>query len=97
MERADLLITRLSLLSKSEGTLNESELGGLLYNAKEINMVTSAEGLEKGYDFFRNLIKHIRERNETGDHKGIRVLVEVSKDNLHLVKKYIDLEIKVNI
>jgi two-component system sensor histidine kinase VicK len=83
------------VLSKSEGTLNESELGNLLYNAKEIDMVTSTEGLEMGYDLFRNMIKHVQEGNETGDHKDIRVLVEVSKDNLDFVKKYIDFEIKV--
>ena len=48
-----------------------------------------------GYNFFRNLTIRLREGNARGEHIGIRVLVEVSKDNLDLVRKYIDLEIKV--
>ncbi|WP_148686108.1 sensor histidine kinase [Candidatus Nitrosocosmicus hydrocola] len=83
------------LLNKSDGSLNESELGEILSNAKEIDIVTSTEGLQVGYEFFQRLSNRIDEVNGLGDRKCVRVLVEVSKNNLELVKKYIDLGIKV--
>ncbi len=83
------------LLNKSDGSLNESELEEILSNAKEIDIVTSTEGLQMGYEFFQRLSNRIDEVNRLGDGKCVRVLVEVSKNNLELVKKYIDLGIKV--
>ena len=83
------------LLNKSDGSLNESELGDVLSKAKEIDMVTSTEGLQMGFDFFERLSKHFGPDTQFEDRKYIRVLVEVSKNNLDLVKKYINLGIKV--
>lgn len=83
------------LLNKSDGSLNESELRDVLSKAKEIDMVTSTEGLQMGLDFFERLSKHFGPDTQFGDRKYIRVLVEVSKNNLDLVKKYINLGIKV--
>ncbi|CAN5833905.1 hypothetical protein BH23THE1_BH23THE1_24840 [soil metagenome] len=83
------------ILSRSEGSLDESELRKLLYDAKEIDMITSTKGLEIGHDFFRNLVKQVQEGKKIRAQKDIRVLVEISKNNLDLVKKYINLNIKV--
>lgn len=86
------------ILSRSEGSLNEQKLGDILSNAKEIDMVSSAEGLSMGYNYFKFMTKE--EEEEEGERIrrekcAIRVLVEASKDNVELVKKYIDLGIEV--
>ena len=83
------------ILSRSEGSLDEVELGNFLNNAKEIDMVAPTEGLEIGQDFFRNLIKQIQKEKKIDDHRKIRVLVEVSKYNIDIVKKYINLDLEV--
>ncbi len=83
------------ILSRSEGSLDESELEKILYDAKEIDMIASTEGLDVGHDFFQKLVKQVREGKKILAHRGIRALVEISKNNLDLVKKYIDLNIQV--
>lgn len=78
--------------SRSDGSLDESDLGEILLNAKEIDMVSSAEGLTVGHDFFKALIEHAQyggKKNLTQKSK-IRVLIEVSEDNLDLVKEYVN-------
>jgi two-component system, OmpR family, sensor histidine kinase VicK len=84
------------ILSRSDGSLDETELGKNLSDAKEIDMVSSTEGLFMGYDFFKILTKPAHEdKNVSGYKRIIRVLVEVSKDNLELVQKYINLGTEV--
>jgi two-component system, OmpR family, sensor histidine kinase VicK len=84
------------ILSRSEGTLNEANLGESLYKAKEIDMVSSTEGLSMGYDFFKILGNPTNNGQKFSSNKCMmRLLVEVSKDNIDLVKKYIDMGIEV--
>ena len=83
------------ILSKSDGSLDQSKLGSILSKGKEIEMVTSTQGLLMGYDFFRSLIMPSQTGKRIGDPKYIKILVEVSKENLEVVKKYIDLDVEI--
>lgn len=82
------------ILSRSDGSLNEHKLGESLFNAKEIDMVSSAEGLSMGYNYFKFMTKEGEERIPR-EKCAIRLLVEASKDNIEMVKKYIDLGVEV--
>jgi nitrogen-specific signal transduction histidine kinase len=83
------------ILSKSDGSLDESKLGDILSKAKEIDMVTSTQGLSMAYDFFKASIKPIQTDKRMDGPKYVKILVEVSKENLELVKKYIDLDVEI--
>lgn len=84
------------ILSRSEGSLSEADLREKLSNEREIDMVSSFEGLAMGYDFFKILTKQAQEGKKIPNQKQvIRLLVEISKENLELVKKYVNLDIEV--
>lgn len=83
------------ILSKSAESLDESKLGEHLRKSKEINMVTSTQGLSMSYDFIKAMTKPIQTEKRFYDRKCIKILVEVSKENLEVVKKYIDLDIEI--
>lgn len=84
------------VLSRSEGSLNEYSLQEFFYNTKRIDIVASTEGLSRVYEFFHRLNHNLlKEGEENGDENHLRVLVEVSRDNLNIVKKFINSNIEV--
>jgi nitrogen-specific signal transduction histidine kinase len=84
------------VLSRSEGSLNESSLQEFFYRIKKVDVVASSEGLNRGYEFFRTLNDNLlKEGEKSGRDNHLRVLVEVSKDNINIVKKYINSNIQV--
>jgi nitrogen-specific signal transduction histidine kinase len=84
------------ILSRSDGSLKESSLQEFFYKIKKVDVVTSSAGLSRGYDFFRTLNDNLIKEKENSDiKKHLRVLVEVSKDNIQVVKKYINSNIEV--
>jgi sugar-specific transcriptional regulator TrmB len=83
------------ILSRSDGSLDESHLGTLFDKATEVCIVGSTEGLSIGYAFFYDLLKKKQTAMGFNPQKYFKLLVEVSKDNLAIVKKYTDLDIEV--
>jgi two-component sensor histidine kinase len=83
------------ILSKSSGSLDESKLGEHLRKSKEIDMVTSTPGLSMSYDFFKTMAMPKQTEKRVYNQKYIKILVEVSKENLEVVKKYLDLDVEI--
>lgn len=83
------------ILSKSDGSLNEIELSKLMFSSKEINIVATTGGLKAMRSLIPELVKDAIERKKRSSYKDIRILVELSKDNLDLVLKFIDLGVYI--
>jgi len=83
------------IITKSKGSLIVEELASIFFNSNELNVCITTEGLKIGYKFFLPLTKSLVERKKKGLHKGIRILIEISKDNIDLVKEYLELGVDI--
>lgn len=83
------------IISMSDDPLKAEELATYLFQSTELNICTYSEGLKIGYDLFLRWIKDFLEKKKNGTHKGIRILIAISKYNLELVKRYLDLGIEI--
>lgn len=73
----------------------ENEIRNVVYNSNELNACSSPGGLTIAYNYFIPLIKQMLERKKNGLHKGIRFLTEINKDNLEMVKVFLELGIDI--
>ena len=73
----------------------ENEIRKVVYNSNELNACSSPGGLTIAYNYFIPLIKQMLERKKNGLHKGIRFLTEINKDNLEMVKVFLELGIDI--
>ena len=83
------------IISASSDPSKLEELAKYLFNSNELNICTNSQGLKIGYNFFLRWIKDLLEKKKNGPHKGIRILIAISNDNIDLVKKYLDLGIEI--
>ncbi len=83
------------ILTISSGSLSDEELVSNFFDSNEISVCITTEGLKIGYELFLPLIKSLLERKKKGLDKCIRILIGVSKENIHLVKEYLELGVKI--
>jgi two-component system, OmpR family, sensor histidine kinase VicK len=83
------------ILTRSSGSLSDEELVSIFFDSNELSVCITTEGLKIGYELFLPLTKSLLERKKDGSHKGIRILIEVSEDNMNLIKEYLEMGVKI--
>ena len=83
------------IIEESGESVIENEIKKIMYNSKELNVCSSYLGLAIGYNFFFPVIKQVFEKKKNRLHKGIRFLTEINKDNLKMVKVFLELGVDI--
>ncbi len=83
------------ILTRSSGSLRDEEFASIFFDSNKLSVCITTEGLKMGYEFFLPLTKSLLERKKNGLHKGIRILIRVSKENMNVVKEYLAMGVKI--
>lgn len=82
------------LIEESSDSLIEDVISQILFNATEINICTSIEGLKYNKNYLtRPLFSLLESKKEVP--KRIRIIVEINRDNFEMVKRLRNLGIEV--
>jgi signal transduction histidine kinase len=83
------------LITESNDSMIESEFERVVHNSSEIDVCTSIDGLRINKNYLIDSITNalINERKNTN--KRIRILVDITRGNLEIVKEFLDLGIHV--
>jgi len=71
------------------------EISRLTANSNELSTCISPGGLEFSYKYFFKIKKELLEKQKKGKHKGIRYVTKIEKDNIELVKTYLNSGIQI--
>jgi two-component system, OmpR family, sensor histidine kinase VicK len=71
------------------------EIGRLTANSNELSTCISPGGLEFSHKYFFKIKKELLEKQKKGKHKGIRYVTKIEKDNIELVKTYMNSGIQI--
>jgi hypothetical protein len=52
-------------------------------------------GMQYSYNYFFDIKRNLLDKQKRGEHRGIRYVTIIDKDNLKLVRKYLEFEIRV--
>ena len=83
------------LITESSDSLIESEIGRVVRDSFEINVCTSIDGLRINKNYLIESITNALTNERINTHKRIRILVEITRDNLEIVKELLDLGIQI--
>ncbi len=83
------------LITESSDSLIETEFGRVVRNSSEINVCTSIDGLRINKNYLIESITNALTNERINTHKRIRILVEITRDNLEIVKELLDLGIQI--
>jgi two-component system, OmpR family, sensor histidine kinase VicK len=83
------------LITGSSDSLIETEFGRVVWNSSEISVCTSIDGLRINKNYFVESIINALTSEGINTHKRIRILVEITRDNLEMVKELLDLGIQI--
>ena len=83
------------LITESNDSLIETEFGRVVRNSSEINVCTSIDGLRINKNIPIESITNALINDRINTHKGIRILVEITRDNLEIIKELLDLGIQI--
>ena len=83
------------LITESSDSLIETEFGRVVRNSSEINVCTSIDGLRFNKNYLIESITNALPNERINTHKRIRILVEITRDNLEMVKELLDLGIHI--
>ncbi len=83
------------LITESSDSLIETEFGRVVRNSSEINICTSIDGLRINKNYLIESITNALTNERVNTHKRIRILVEITRDNLEIVKELLDLGIQI--
>lgn len=83
------------LITESSDSLIETEFGRVVRNSSEINVCTSIDGLRINKNYLIESITNALTNERVNTHKRIRILVEITRDNLEIVKELLDLGIQI--
>ncbi len=71
------------------------EIDRLAANSNKLDACVTSGGLQYGHIYFFNLEKKLLDKQERGEHKGIRYITNIDNENLHLSKMYLDYGIQI--
>ena len=83
------------LITESSDSLIETEFGRVVWNSSEINVCTSIDGLRINKNYLIESITNALTNERINTHKRIRILVEITRDNLEIIKELLDLGIQI--
>src|SRR5919204_6358081 len=71
------------------------EIGRLTASSSELCTCLTAGGIQYSYNHFFELKKNLLDKQKKGEHKGIRYISNIDKDNVNLVNILLDAGIKI--
>src|ERR687888_830643 len=71
------------------------EIGRLTASSSELCTCLTAGGMQYSYNHFFELKKNLLDKQKKGEHKGIRYISNIDKDNMNLAKILLDADIKI--
>ena len=83
------------LITESSDYLIETEFERVVRNSSEIDVCTSIDGLRINKNHLIESITNALTNERINTHKRIRILVEITRDNLEIVKELLDLGIQI--
>ncbi|HJT49294.1 MAG TPA: HAMP domain-containing sensor histidine kinase [Nitrososphaeraceae archaeon] len=72
-----------------------AEISRLTANSNELSTCLTPGGMELSYNYFFKIKKKLLEKQKKGKHKGIRYVTKIEKDNIELVKTYLNSGIQI--
>jgi two-component system, OmpR family, sensor histidine kinase VicK len=72
-----------------------AEISRLTANSNELSTCLTPGGMEFSYNYFFKIKKKLLEKQKKGKHKGIRYVTKIEKDNIELVKTYLNSGIQI--
>jgi signal transduction histidine kinase len=71
------------------------EIGRLTASSNKLDICSTSGGLQYSHNHFFDLKKKLLDRQERGEHKGIRYITNIDNENLHISKMYLDYGIQI--
>jgi signal transduction histidine kinase len=71
------------------------EISRLTASSTELCTCLTAGGMQYSYNHFFDIKKKLLDKQKKGEHKGIRYLIDIDKDNVNLAKILLDAGIKI--
>jgi two-component system, OmpR family, sensor histidine kinase VicK len=71
------------------------EISRLTASSSELCTCLTAGGMQYSYNHFFELKKNLLDKQKKGEHKGIRYISNIDKDNMNLAKILLDADIKI--
>ena len=71
------------------------EISELTANSNELATCLAPGGLQYSYNHFFDIKKKLLDKQKKGQHKGIRYITNINKENIQLVKSYIEQGIQI--
>lgn len=71
------------------------EISQMTANSNELATCLPAGGMQYSYNHFFEVKKKLLEKQEKGQHRGIRYVTIIDNENIHLIKKYLQAGIQV--
>jgi hypothetical protein len=64
-------------------------------NSNELATCLPSGGIQYSYNYFFDIKKKLLEKQKQGKHKGIRYVTAIDKENIHLIKIYLESGIQI--
>jgi two-component system, OmpR family, sensor histidine kinase VicK len=71
------------------------EISRLTANSNELSTCLTPGGMQYSYNYFFKIKKKLLEKQKKGQHKGIRYISRIEKDNIDLTKTYLNYGIQI--
>jgi two-component system sensor histidine kinase VicK len=71
------------------------EIGRLTASSNKLDVCLTSGGLQYSHNYFFNLKKRLLDKQRRREHKGIRYITNIDKDNLHITKLYLEHGIQI--
>ncbi len=67
----------------------------IAYESNELSVCLTPGGMQNSYENYYDIQKKLLDKQKKGEHKGIRYITVIDKDNLELAKLFLELGVKV--
>jgi hypothetical protein len=71
------------------------EISRLTADSNQLSTCLPSGGIQYSYTYFFDIKKRLLEKQKRGEHKGIRYITNIDKDNIQIVKIYLELGIQI--
>jgi two-component system, OmpR family, sensor histidine kinase VicK len=71
------------------------EISRLIANSNEINTCLTSGGMHYCHNYFLETRKELLDKQKTGDHKGVRYITNIDKDNVKFAKEFLDAGMRI--
>jgi two-component system, OmpR family, sensor histidine kinase VicK len=71
------------------------EITHWILTSNELSVSVTSGGMQFSYDYFFQTKKKVMDKYRRGEHKGVRFITFIDKDNINVVKNYLDAGAKI--